>query len=794
MKKTNSDLEKFFRPFTLTIISFLFAVVGQHYLYMQQKPVQGIIFFILAIVIFICADIFNKEKTGILFERFMGPENKAPQDPEQAAKEPRTFKKEVIFLLAIVIISIFFRFYKLDQVPPGFWRDEGDGAYNSYLIMKGENTIDSGTSLPVYLKTLVDNPALINYGLAAWYKIFGVGPVESRTYHAFFGVLSVISLFFLLRMLFGRWLALVGALYFAFLYYSLIFSRIVFHAGLAPFFMIFMAYYFFLAMKKPTFMNFALLGVAVGLNFYPYQSGKAVAPVMFVLLCAIFVYNSKFIKSHILKILVAGVLAAAIFMPLGNYMFEQKIFGKKPLYYLIFSEQWMQPFYQKAVNDKAAALKKKNPAAQVGPEVLALTKAEKIRAYVNAYLTHASNGFLMFNMRGDPLPYFNGKASPYADFFTGIFAFLGFGYLLYRAVRGSFFSAATLIIFVSFLHGGILLCCAPHGSKSAVSMPFLAIFCTAYFARALSHLNAQFTGKPRAFFIVLFSLITLFAAAESYNKYFVSYGQDAFRYRNMESWRRYAAELLLKIQNEGDKKGERWIGVMPYDELLPSAKIVLAKSKRKDYELFMMGKNFPAPKGTGFNYVYIFDFQIPNILPAIRAYYPQGEFLPVYEPDNPKFMSFFAYKVPNAQVEAFDERNVKNGLKLRVTDRTTGKLVATRIDPIIYNDTFFDGNNGTPYRAEWTGYIDIDHPENYQFCIDALRHLPYELVIGTKSVIYNNPDAGRIGSCSYVFLEKGRHRVKITLDGFANTHFHFQWRVKTWDFPIHVPTNMLFPN
>src|SRR4030043_303316 len=97
----------------------------------------------------------------------------------------------IIFLLALLL-----RVYKLGTFPIGFHIDEAKVAWNAYSILKTGKD-DLGKSFSLYYNTFGDyRPTGIFYVTIPSIIIFGQSEFAVRFPSAFFGALTVISLYF----------------------------------------------------------------------------------------------------------------------------------------------------------------------------------------------------------------------------------------------------------------------------------------------------------------------------------------------------------------------------------------------------------------------------------------------------------------------------------------------------------------------------------------------------------------------------------------------------------------------
>lgn len=149
--------------------------------------------------------------------------------------------KEYIFLFFILCIAAVLRFWQLGAVPSGFDADEAAFGYNTYSIIKTGKD-EYGTVLPIILKSFGEyKPALYAYLSIPSVIIFGLTPFAVRFVSAFFGVLTVLVLYFLTLKLFDKKrIALITSLLFALLPWHIILSRTTSEVVVSLFFILIM--------------------------------------------------------------------------------------------------------------------------------------------------------------------------------------------------------------------------------------------------------------------------------------------------------------------------------------------------------------------------------------------------------------------------------------------------------------------------------------------------------------------------------------------------------------------------
>ena len=135
-------------------------------------------------------------------------------------------KAEAGALAVILLFALFMRLVQLDTYPNAGFRDEGEAGNVSVSILKGEQVTNTGTSTPVYIEEVYQNPAGYFYPAAINLKLFGISMKSVRLTGVEWGVLSVAFFYLLVRSMLGLPLALFLTLVLCGLRWHLNFSRV----------------------------------------------------------------------------------------------------------------------------------------------------------------------------------------------------------------------------------------------------------------------------------------------------------------------------------------------------------------------------------------------------------------------------------------------------------------------------------------------------------------------------------------------------------------------------------------
>ncbi len=206
-------------------------------------------------------------------------------------------KYHKIFLLLIILIGIFFRFYDLRTLPPGLYPDEA---------MNGSNALQAlhtGEFKLFYTENNGREGLFINIQ-ALSVKLFGTSAWSLRVVSALFGTLTILGLYLLTKELFGtnfqfsmfniqsisniqfsnhieNWklktensrsevIALLAAFFLATNYWHINFSRIGFRAIMLPFCLTFGLYWLLKGLRTGNIWSLVFGGIAIGAGFQSY--------------------------------------------------------------------------------------------------------------------------------------------------------------------------------------------------------------------------------------------------------------------------------------------------------------------------------------------------------------------------------------------------------------------------------------------------------------------------------------------------------------------------------------------
>jgi len=219
---------------------------------------------------------------------------------------------EVVAVAFITGVAFAVRFIDLADSPGPIYFDEGITALNGLDVARGvrENFLEVGAG-PI-------QPSLYYATIGLSFKIFGTGVLAARLPSALLGTATVFLLYLMLREMFDRRVALVGAAVLAVFHLHVHYSRVaIINVGDA-FLAVLVLYWAFRALRSQKLMDFAFAGVATGLAYY-FGGSAGVLPLTMVLVLALVLVRTRgaFVLRNFwgLAIFLTGFVIA--FLPAG---------------------------------------------------------------------------------------------------------------------------------------------------------------------------------------------------------------------------------------------------------------------------------------------------------------------------------------------------------------------------------------------------------------------------------------------------------------------------------------------
>ncbi|RJQ35877.1 phospholipid carrier-dependent glycosyltransferase [Candidatus Microgenomates bacterium] len=199
-------------------------------------------------------------------------------------------------LSIIVIIGFTLRVYRNVEIPPGFFADEASIGYNAFtLLTKGSD--EAGNRFPILFQNFGNfyRPPISIYISSVFVYFLGLNEFSVRLSAAVFGTLTIITVFYLSRILFSSdKIGLLSSLFLAISPWHIHFSRINQEFIYLVFFLTLSIHLFLLTFKnkKPFFLILSF--IMFGLSLYTYVTAYFLIPIF--LVSILFIYRKNVLK------------------------------------------------------------------------------------------------------------------------------------------------------------------------------------------------------------------------------------------------------------------------------------------------------------------------------------------------------------------------------------------------------------------------------------------------------------------------------------------------------------------
>lgn len=226
-------------------------------------------------------------------------------------------KKNILILFAILLLGSLLRLWEIGKIPNSLTWDEAALGYNAYSISEtGKDEFSE--PFPVVLRSFDDyKPAFYAYLIIPTYKVFGLNEFSVRLPSAVLGILSLISVYFLIKKLFKRDdITLLTVFMMAISPWHIQFSRVAFESNVGLAFNIFAATFFIYGLKR--YWMIILAALFAGLSVHTYQSDRVFTPLFILGMSIIFIKPLlKVPKKYVVSAVSVGLI---VVLPLVIYI------------------------------------------------------------------------------------------------------------------------------------------------------------------------------------------------------------------------------------------------------------------------------------------------------------------------------------------------------------------------------------------------------------------------------------------------------------------------------------------
>jgi 4-amino-4-deoxy-L-arabinose transferase-like glycosyltransferase len=250
---------------TASVASFVIAQVA------NTRPMPGNYWPLFALWLVVVASIVAWAATGVRWSAL-----------RLASLKARLLANrwELAAVVALTVAAVTLRIVNLSSLPGPYEQDEAALAHQSLYALEGKTP-------NMFMSGLQGHATMQHYSLAAVFKVFGVTIFSSRLLSALTGALTIPLLYVLLRQMFGKTVAFLGAAYLVAYHFHVHYSRVGLENIGDPFILVAVLYFAWRASRSGKTVDFVLTGLVMGLGLYLSPAARVVP----VIVAALFGYT-----------------------------------------------------------------------------------------------------------------------------------------------------------------------------------------------------------------------------------------------------------------------------------------------------------------------------------------------------------------------------------------------------------------------------------------------------------------------------------------------------------------------
>jgi 4-amino-4-deoxy-L-arabinose transferase-like glycosyltransferase len=371
----------------------------------------------------------------------------------------KLIKERYFYLVLIVALAVFFRFYQLGNIPSGLTNDEAGVGYDAYsTLLTGRDQWNQ--FMPIHFMAFGDFPLpVLRYLTTLSVYFFDLNSFSVRLPSAVFGLLSVVLIFFLARKLFDEKVALCSSLLLAISPWAIGLSRVTIEPNIAI--TIFLSgLLVYLSSKNRKYLLFLSI-LLFSILIYTYSAYTLFFPLAALVLI---IWNRKNIAKNLKKYGIAFLLLILLMLP--NFLIKNTAasvrFSQVGLVSNISSIGLVN-----TLNDERGACLKDFKG------IICRSADNKIILFASTffknYLSHFNFGFLYGNGNTTQYSILPDRGLEYL--FEAAFFILGVGFILKNKDRRGYLALALLLIspIPDSLTG------VGHYGRASIMLPFLIL-------------------------------------------------------------------------------------------------------------------------------------------------------------------------------------------------------------------------------------------------------------------------------------------------------------------------------
>jgi hypothetical protein len=194
-------------------------------------------------------------------------------------------------LVAMIVVALTMRTWRLGDLGPGMHGDEGEAGTQGLSIL-------NGTLVSPFTPGWFNQTNVYYWSLAVAMKLFGTGLAGLRSFAVLCGVVTVVFVYLLAREMFGQRAAVIAGFFIAFQSAAAFFSRQEFSNDTTPALMTATLYFLVRGLRTRRYLDFVQAGFAAGLSLYYFAGGRLVPLVGAAVLVYLAIFHRGFLRAY----------------------------------------------------------------------------------------------------------------------------------------------------------------------------------------------------------------------------------------------------------------------------------------------------------------------------------------------------------------------------------------------------------------------------------------------------------------------------------------------------------------
>lgn len=251
--------------------------------------------------------------------------------------------KNILILVAIILVALFFRLYALQNIPVSLNWDEASIGYNAYSILETGKD-EYGVKLPLFLRSFGNfKSAIPSYLSIPLINFFGLNELTVRLPTAILATLSILACFFLVKNLTNNVkLGLISAFLLSISPWHLHFSRFCCEGMIALSFMLWGMVFLF--NKKKDIPKTILASLFFALSFYTYDSVKLF--LLFFISIYFIIERKKYFKKNRKNLILFFILLLVFLLPFLVNTMQAKLFVRAQEVSILAHQEYIDEIMQ----------------------------------------------------------------------------------------------------------------------------------------------------------------------------------------------------------------------------------------------------------------------------------------------------------------------------------------------------------------------------------------------------------------------------------------------------------------